>query len=62
MPGPYRLAACKAVGWVIPEYDRAQVSMNLVNTAVTKPHQAFEACRQAPATAASASPAASWSA
>ena len=45
VPGPYRLDACKAVGWVIPEYDRAQVSMNLVNTAVTKPHQAFEACR-----------------
>lgn len=42
--GPYRLEACKAVGWVLPEYDRAQVSINLVNTAVTKPHQAFEAC------------------
>ncbi len=47
VPGPYRLEACKAVGWVIPEYDRAQVSINLVNTAITKPHQAFEACRQA---------------
>ncbi|HPF70184.1 MAG TPA: glutamate formimidoyltransferase [Candidatus Krumholzibacteria bacterium] len=45
VPGPYRLEACKAVGWVIPEYDRAQVSINLVNTTVTKPHQAFEACR-----------------
>ncbi|HOX26219.1 MAG TPA: glutamate formimidoyltransferase [Candidatus Krumholzibacteria bacterium] len=45
-PGPYRLAACKAVGWVIPQYDRAQVSINLVDTSVTKPHQAFEACRQ----------------
>jgi glutamate formiminotransferase/formiminotetrahydrofolate cyclodeaminase len=46
-PGPYRLEACKAVGWVIPEYDRAQVSINLVNTAITKPHHAFEACRLA---------------
>ncbi len=45
VPGPYCLKACKAVGWVIPEYDRAQVSINLVDTAVTKPHQAFEACR-----------------
>jgi len=45
VPGPYRLEACKAVGWTIPEYDRAQVSINLVNTAVTKPHEAFEACR-----------------
>ncbi|MFT5233813.1 MAG: glutamate formiminotransferase/formiminotetrahydrofolate cyclodeaminase [Candidatus Krumholzibacteriia bacterium] len=44
VPGPYRLEACKAVGWVIPEYDRAQVSMNLVNTATTKPHEAFDAC------------------
>jgi len=44
-PGPYKLDACKAVGWVIDAYDRAQISMNLVNTAVTKPHQAFEACR-----------------
>jgi len=44
-PGPYQLKACKAVGWTIPEYDRAQVSINLVNTAITKPHQAFEACR-----------------
>jgi glutamate formiminotransferase/formiminotetrahydrofolate cyclodeaminase len=46
VPGPYRLEACKAVGWVIPEYDRAQISINLVNTAVTKPHDAFEACRK----------------
>ncbi len=45
VPGPYHLKACKAVGWVIPEYDRAQVSINLVNTAITKPHEAFEACR-----------------
>ncbi len=44
VPGPYRLEACKSVGWVIPEYQRAQVSMNLVNTAITKPHQAFDAC------------------
>ncbi|MBW6455657.1 MAG: glutamate formimidoyltransferase [Trueperaceae bacterium] len=45
VPGPYRLAACKAVGWVLSEFDRAQVSINLVDTAVTKPHEAFEACR-----------------
>ncbi len=47
VPGKYKLDACKAVGWVIPEYDRAQISINLVNTAITKPHQAFEACRKA---------------
>ncbi|PID80748.1 glutamate formimidoyltransferase [bacterium DOLZORAL124_64_63] len=44
VPGPYKLDACKAVGWIIEEYDRAQVSINLVNTAITKPHQAFDAC------------------
>lgn len=46
VPGPYRLEACKAVGWTIEEYDKAQVSINLVNTAVAKPHQAFESCRK----------------
>jgi glutamate formiminotransferase / formiminotetrahydrofolate cyclodeaminase len=46
VPGPYRLEACKAVGWTLPEYDRAQISINLVDTSVTKPHQAFEACRR----------------
>ena len=44
VPGPYKLDACKAVGWIIEEYDKAQVSINLVNTAITKPHQAFDAC------------------
>jgi glutamate formiminotransferase / formiminotetrahydrofolate cyclodeaminase len=44
VPGPYKLDACKAVGWIIEEYDRAQVSINLVNTAITKPHEAFEGC------------------
>jgi len=47
VPGKHKLDACKAVGWIIPEYGRAQVSINLVNTSVTKPHQAFEACRAA---------------
>jgi len=47
VPGKYKLDACKAVGWVIPEYDRAQISINLVNTSITKPHHAYEACRKA---------------
>jgi glutamate formiminotransferase len=46
VPGPYMLKACKAVGWTIDEYDKAQVSINLVNTAVTKPHEAFDACSE----------------
>ncbi len=37
------LERCKAVGWVIPEYGRAQVSMNLTDHRVTGMHRAFEA-------------------
>ncbi|MBP2681162.1 MAG: glutamate formiminotransferase [Candidatus Krumholzibacteriota bacterium] len=45
---PGTLKACKAVGWYIEEYKRAQVSINLVNFHVTPPHLAFdEAKRQA---------------
>ena len=47
---PGTLKACKAVGWYIPEYKRAQVSINLVDYHVTAPHTAFdEAKRQAEA-------------
>lgn len=42
------LKACKAVGWYIEEYQRAQVSINLTDFDVTPPHIAFEeASRQA---------------
>lgn len=45
---PGTLKAVKAVGWFIPEFDRAQVSINLINSEVTLPHQAFdEVVRQA---------------
>jgi len=43
---PGTLKAAKAVGWIIPEYDRAQISINLVNTDITKPHEAFEEVRR----------------
>jgi len=44
------LKACKAVGWYIEEYQRAQVSINLTDFDVTPPHVAFEeAKRQAEA-------------
>jgi glutamate formiminotransferase/formiminotetrahydrofolate cyclodeaminase len=39
---PGRLKAVKAVGWHIPEYDRAQISINLVDYHVTNMHQAFD--------------------
>ncbi|MHB8878543.1 MAG: glutamate formimidoyltransferase [Myxococcaceae bacterium] len=43
---PGRLKAVKAVGWEIPAYGRAQVSINLTNYHVTPPHVAVEAVRE----------------
>lgn len=39
---PGTLKACKAVGWYIDEYQRAQVSINLTDFDVTPPHLAFD--------------------
>ncbi len=36
---------CRAVGWVIPEYGRAQISINLTNYKVTAMHDVVEASR-----------------
>ena len=41
-----RFAECRGVGWVIPEYNRAQMSFNLTNVSVTSPHAVYEACRE----------------
>lgn len=38
------LKECKAVGWYIDEYNRAQISMNLTDYEVTPVHAAFDAC------------------
>lgn len=47
---PGSLKAVKAIGWYIPEYGIAQVSMNLTDLKVTPLHLAFdEACRKAEA-------------
>lgn len=37
---------CRAVGWVIPEYGRAQISINLTDFHLTNMHHVFDACRQ----------------
>ncbi len=37
------LQYCKAIGWYVDEYKRAQVSINLTNYHVTNLHHAFEA-------------------
>ncbi len=45
---PGTLKACRAVGWYISEYQRAQISINLTDFDVTPPHVAFdEVARQA---------------
>ena len=36
----------KAIGWVIDEYGRAQISMNLTNYKVSPPHLVLEAARE----------------
>ena len=47
---PGTLKAVKAIGWYIPEYGFAQISMNLTNIGVTPVHVAFdEVCRKAEA-------------
>ena len=43
---PGMLKAVRGVGWYIPEYGCAQVSMNLVDLDVTPMHVAFDACEK----------------
>jgi glutamate formiminotransferase/formiminotetrahydrofolate cyclodeaminase len=43
---PGLLKSVKAVGWVIPEFDRAQVSINLTDLDVTPLHTVFDACEE----------------
>ncbi len=38
--------AVKGIGWVIEEYKRAQISMNLTNFKVSPPHAVLEAARE----------------
>jgi glutamate formiminotransferase/formiminotetrahydrofolate cyclodeaminase len=42
---PGVLPSCKAVGWYIDEYRKAQVSINLTNYKITPPHKVFEEIR-----------------
>ncbi|MRR19389.1 glutamate formimidoyltransferase, partial [bacterium] len=47
---PGSLKAVKAIGWYIPEYGFAQISMNLTNIGITPVHAAFdEVCSKAEA-------------
>jgi glutamate formiminotransferase/formiminotetrahydrofolate cyclodeaminase len=42
VPGKFK--ACKAVGWYMEDFGRAQISMNLVNYRTTPPHLVFDEC------------------
>ncbi len=37
---------CKAIGWMVDEYDRAQISINLTNYKITSTHDVLEAARK----------------
>ena len=37
---------CKAIGWLVPNYDRAQISINLTDYNVTSMHYVLEATRK----------------
>ena len=41
-----RFDECRGVGWVIPEYNRAQLSFNLTNYKTTSTHDVYEAARE----------------
>lgn len=43
-PGIFKFV--KAIGWQIPEYNRAQISINLINYKITPPHIVIEKVRE----------------
>ena len=43
---PGRFNYCKAIGWMVPEYDRAQISINLTNYKVTSMHHVIDETRK----------------
>ena len=43
---PGLFSNCKAIGWLVPEYGRAQISINLTNYKITPMHEVLEAARK----------------
>ena len=43
-PGKFKY--CKAIGWMVPNYDRTQISINLTNYKVTSMHHVIEETRR----------------
>lgn len=44
IPGKFNY--CKAIGWMVPEYDRVQISINLTNYKVTSTHHVLDETRK----------------
>jgi len=43
---PGKFSHCKAIGWMVPEYDRAQISINLTDYKITSMHHVLEETRK----------------
>jgi glutamate formiminotransferase/formiminotetrahydrofolate cyclodeaminase len=43
---PGLFSHCKAIGWLVPEYNRAQISINLTNYKITAMHDVLEKARR----------------
>ncbi len=43
---PGMFSHCKAIGWLVPNYDRAQISINLTDYNITSTHHVLEATRK----------------
>ena len=43
---PGKFKHCKAIGWMVPKYDRVQISINLTNYKVTSMHHVLEETRK----------------
>jgi glutamate formiminotransferase/formiminotetrahydrofolate cyclodeaminase len=43
---PGLFSHCKAIGWMVPEYNRAQISINLTNYKITPMHVVLDAARR----------------
>ncbi|MCK5455930.1 MAG: glutamate formimidoyltransferase [Melioribacteraceae bacterium] len=43
---PGMFSHCKAIGWMVPNYDRAQISINLTDYNITSTHHVLEATRK----------------
>jgi len=43
---PGKFKQCKAIGWMVPKYDRAQISINLTNYNITSMHHVLQETRK----------------